>query len=314
MDDSVGEPYYYNPKSGMTMWELPGFMSGRLDHEPRQGVHQQLHSDDDDEGEEDEDSDASSIDSERRRERRRKKRKYPRSKAQSLVDEIEDHFHTIFDLNLSHLQTRHITSRRLEQLDLSYNSFTDLPLETGNLELLQELGLFEVGISQLRKLTHLNLSNCQLKTWPTQAEQVKTLKEIYLSNNMITHLPEDIVDLQKLEKLYVDFNQLKEIPSIIYQMHLKELIAHHNQVFAIPDPPAVTKSKTYNYNSNNSNNNSLHPISNSLITLDLSFNALTQLSSNLAHFQLLQRLFLQDNKISVMTGDCFNNLYKLNEI
>lgn len=43
-----------------------------------------------------------------------------------------------------------------------------IPSEVGNLELLAELGQWEVGISLLSRLRHLDVSHCDLFTWPAQ--------------------------------------------------------------------------------------------------------------------------------------------------
>jgi Leucine-rich repeat (LRR) protein len=56
----------------------------------------------------------------------------------------------------------------LEHLNLSHNPLKVIPTEVGNLELLAELGQWEIGIAFLNRLKHLDVSHCELMTWPTQ--------------------------------------------------------------------------------------------------------------------------------------------------
>jgi hypothetical protein len=57
---------------------------------------------------------------------------------------------------------------KLEHLNLSHNPLKVIPTEVGNLELLAELGQWEIGIAFLNRLKHLDVSHCELMTWPTQ--------------------------------------------------------------------------------------------------------------------------------------------------
>jgi hypothetical protein len=51
----------------------------------------------------------------------------------------------------------------------------------GNLELLAELGQWEIGIAFLNRLKHLDVSHCELMTWPTQ---VRVVLYVYLVSFM----------------------------------------------------------------------------------------------------------------------------------
>lgn len=124
-DENSNDAYYYNPKTGASMWRLPSFMNDRLDYVRKDAVTIQPTSAVE-ESDDDDDSDASSLDSEAIRAKRRRRRKFPRSKAQQLVDYAEDNHLTALDLDLSHLNARHVTSRiydltRLQTLNLSHN-------------------------------------------------------------------------------------------------------------------------------------------------------------------------------------------------
>lgn len=89
IDESSGYPYYFNPLTGVTMWDLPSFMNGRLDYN-RKAIRKVKKStqdgnedgsrsgEDDDSGNDSEESEGLSEDSETLRAKRRAKRKYPR--------------------------------------------------------------------------------------------------------------------------------------------------------------------------------------------------------------------------------------------
>lgn len=182
----------------------------------------------------------------------------------------------------------------LERLDLSHNLFTDLPMETGNLELLKELGIFEVGISRLTCLVFLDVSHCLLDTWPAQVQQLETLQELYLSHNHIPSVPDDIADMHSLHTLHLQHNMITELPSGIFNMALKELLVHHNQIAHLPQCESAD------------------PIcSTSVKKLDLSYNNLQSLDVNLSFFYKLEHLYLQHNQLASMSSDCFSNMGKL---
>jgi hypothetical protein len=106
-DAQSGYEYYYNPLAGSTRWELPSFMSGRLDHQrkpPKKSIpkskkkannskdtaksikdkkdskvlNEKQEEEEPDEQSSEEDSDAESETSEARREKRKQNRKFPR--------------------------------------------------------------------------------------------------------------------------------------------------------------------------------------------------------------------------------------------
>ena len=68
-------------------------------------------------------------------------------------------------------------------LDFSHNKFESIPIETGNLELLRDLGTWDVGISQLTKLRHIDFSHNKLDSWPAQVDALINLKHINFSHN-----------------------------------------------------------------------------------------------------------------------------------
>ena len=61
----------------------------------------------------------------------------------------------------------------------------EIPVEIGNLELLQELGKWEIGIGFLTNLTYLDVSHCRLMKWPLYIEECQQLIYLDLSFNQI---------------------------------------------------------------------------------------------------------------------------------
>eukprot|EP01031_Cornospumella_fuschlensis_P027695 gene27695-33452_t len=107
-DEKSNEDYFVNSKTGAKFQHLPSFMNGKLDYQRKEPAEFGPYGSDEDS---DDDSDAESLDTEARLEKRRKRRKYPRSKAQSLVDYVEDKMASTFTLDMSYLNAKHITSR-----------------------------------------------------------------------------------------------------------------------------------------------------------------------------------------------------------
>ena len=97
MVDQAGAKYYYNPLTARSMWELPSFMGGMLDghvygRKPKavEAKEEEKEEDSDDDDDDSDDDSNLSDDSSIVRQRRREARKFPRSKAQALVDTCED--------------------------------------------------------------------------------------------------------------------------------------------------------------------------------------------------------------------------------
>ncbi len=76
-------------------------------------------------------------------------------------------------------------NRDLVEIDLSYNLFTELPIQHGNIELLRDTNEWEVGIGLLTSLTNLNLSHNMFTEWPKQLERLTILKTFNLSHNRL---------------------------------------------------------------------------------------------------------------------------------
>ncbi len=112
----------------------------------------------------------------------------------------------------------YIFTEKMVRLDLSYNKFQELPLESGNLELVNELGEWEVGIGMFRNLLFLDLRGNLLEKFPEQVERLELLEELYLSENKLTEIPSDLGGLEKLKILFIHHNKINRIATDLYSL------------------------------------------------------------------------------------------------
>lgn len=182
-----------------------------------------------------------------------------------------------------------INTGSLERLDLSYNLFEEVPVETGNLELLQETGEWEIGIGMLTKLRYLDFRGCRLKEWSPQLEKLEQLQELYLSENEFTEIPPEISDLKRLRVFHVSANMLRILPTEFYAVPLEEFRAQHNELIDFPEchHPEDVHVPTMRY-------------------FDVSHNALESLDRRVSIFPKLKTLMAQNNHIQTLSPDCFS--------
>ena len=110
----------------------------------------------------------------------------------------------------------------LEHLDLSHNPIEALPLEIGNLELLKETNIWDVGVGLLVKLKKLEMSHCLLFDWIMQLDRIAGLEHLDVSHNKLTTVPGmNIKQNTALTYLDVSHNKLKMLPAEIYQLPLQ---------------------------------------------------------------------------------------------
>ena len=109
----------------------------------------------------------------------------------------------------------------MENLDLSHNSFDELPVISGNLELLKELKEWDVGIGLFVNLTRLDISHNRISTWPLQLENLRELQRLNISFNKLTALNTQCLSSFKY-LIYFNAcnNHLDSFPSCLYDAPL----------------------------------------------------------------------------------------------
>ena len=172
----------------------------------------------------------------------------------------------------------------------------EIPVEIGNLELLQELGKWEIGIGFLTNLTYLDVSHCRLKKWPLYIEECQQLIYLDLSFNQIEEeLPSILGIMLELKTLVLNNNLISALCfDIYYLQHLEYLNLCHNKIIEFPQ---------------STNPESL--CMKSLTHLDASFNQITTIDDTIGIFKYLQLLNLSYNNINKITDKGITNLSRL---
>jgi len=172
----------------------------------------------------------------------------------------------------------------------------EIPVEIGNLELLQELGKWEIGIGFLTNLTYLDVSHCRLMKWPLYIEECQQLIYLDLSFNQIEEdLPSILGIMLELKTLVLNNNQISALCfDIYYLQHLEYLNLCHNKIIEFP-PSTNPESLCMK----------------SLTHLDASFNQITTIDDTIGIFKYLQLLNLSYNNINKITDKGIINLSRL---
>lgn len=206
LDEGSNSYYYYNPRTAFTSWELPKFMGGKLTYEydklpktVRWGIDGII-------GDSNSDSDADdsdvSVESAVVRQRRRERRKFPRSKSQKLIDNVEDNFLTVKSLNLSNVGCSRITSRLYDMTNL-----TSLVLSHN------QLGpRLSTNIQYLIKLQNLDISCNNIERIPKEMEELLILREFRASNNLLSTFSGYFYKLATVQTLDLSHNLFKDLP------------------------------------------------------------------------------------------------------
>ncbi|XP_018421163.1 PREDICTED: p53-induced death domain-containing protein 1 [Nanorana parkeri] len=130
----------------------------------------------------------------------------------------------------------------IEYLDLSFNSFTELPPCVTTLPCLSTLHLgynqlrtLPDDICKLKSLTSLIVMFNQLTEIPASIGQLIIMKTLNLSNNMLVSLPEEIGDLEQCVILDLSENNIKSLPETLCNLvSLKQLILFSNGLVNVP--------------------------------------------------------------------------------
>lgn len=110
-------------------------------------------------------------------------------------------------------------------LDASNNSIEELPAKVGLFKSLNRLLLngnnlvsekisWE-GLSSLKSLTFLSLSQNNLTTLPPEVGSLASLCQLHIANNQLASLPEEVGLLNQLQILKAGNNRIKSVPSSI---------------------------------------------------------------------------------------------------
>ncbi|MEO1388706.1 MAG: COR domain-containing protein [Cyanobacteria bacterium J06634_6] len=197
----------------------------------------------------------------------------------------------------------------LQSLDLSSNQLSTLPEVIGQLSNLQSLDLSSNQLStlpevigQLSSLQSLDLSSNQLSTLPESFGQLSSLQSINLCNNQLTEFPLSLCGLSNLLSLTLGGNFLRQLPSELDRLVCLKKLSLGS---------AILIGNTYYHNALRFSNassklgNQLVHVPNCLFSLpnlevlDLSFNQLSDLDSNIQHIKSLKQIDIRGNPLPI---------------
>lgn len=187
----------------------------------------------------------------------------------------------------------------LEQLYLTNNKLVSLP-----------------SLCNLKKLTVLNLCNNSLFELPVLAP---ALNELDVSNNQLKALPSCIGDLPDLEILTCSHNRLKCLPNTMHKLeNLVQLDASFNKLKQLPRLPdnleyfyiscnyiSVISQRLGNLKVLSARENEIvnFPLLETAIQIDLSFNELVVIPTNIYKLRALQSLDLHSNHLAILPNE-----------
>lgn len=109
----------------------------------------------------------------------------------------------------------------MQELDLSNNLFDEIPVITGNLELLKELQEWDVGIGLFKNLSKLDVSHNNLSKWPAQLENLVKMTKLNVSHNKLTSLPAECLSVyRELASFNFANNEITSFPPCLYDLPL----------------------------------------------------------------------------------------------
>ncbi len=212
-DEGYDATYYFNPLTEHTTWELPLFMNGHLEYKYDQlpvGGRSAEPEEKSEIEEEDSESDLS-IDSEIVRERRRAKRRYPRSKAQVIIDTAEDNARNgLKSLRVNGCMIDHRVSDRVWDLTM----LTELCLAKNGLKKMSS------KIEYLVKLNELDVSHNKLTQLPRQIGDLSLLRTFNGSHNRFKKFTAFLFKCTKLETINLEFNKFRRLPVTVGNLEL----------------------------------------------------------------------------------------------
>ncbi|WP_292755257.1 COR domain-containing protein [Nostoc sp. NMS4] len=190
-----------------------------------------------------------------------------------------------------------------QELDLSGQELTELPVEIGKLQQLESLilgkkvkGYEEVGGRYLQKVSGNNL-----KTLPLELLGLPNLRKLDISGNPLESIPDVVTQILHLEELILIRVELTEIPDAIAKLtNLTQLVLSYNQITQIPEAIANLTNLTQLVLSYNQITQIPEAIANltNLTQLVLSYNQITQIPEAIANLTNLTQLDLSGNQIT----------------
>jgi hypothetical protein len=142
---------------------------------------------------------------------------------------------------------------RLEDLDLSYSEFEQLPEEIGLLINLKRLRLYgseklrclpesfgqlillselEIAIGDEKKESH---GSAHEPSWPSSMGNLKSLRKLKINGCSMQRLPAWVEGLIQLQELDVSFCQMIQMPSLEALTALRRLNVSHNHIQQLPE-------------------------------------------------------------------------------
>ncbi|CAF0772659.1 unnamed protein product [Brachionus calyciflorus] len=178
--------------------------------------------------------------------------------------------------------------KTLKRLDLSFNNLDNYPRQLCDLSLLESLNL--TG----NKLNENDL--------PSELDRYHNLIELILDKNNFKRIPKILSKFKKLQRLSLKNNELIELKNVEYFKKLKYLIVDYNNLASVDDSVRVLDKLEILYMSHNSIQqidsslfkSSLH----NLKQLDLSFNKLERITTELLMLPHLESLNLSNNLLT----------------
>lgn len=125
----------------------------------------------------------------------------------------------------------------LRDWNLSENQLDDLPVTVGDVDLLKETKVWEVGLGMLSNLTRLHVSQNKLARWPPQLDTLfDSLVDLDLSHNQLRNI-EAASSLVNLRLLNVSHNLLDELCDDLEKLTALEILdARSNKITQLPSP------------------------------------------------------------------------------
>ncbi len=176
----------------------------------------------------------------------------------------------------------------------------------------QQLLKYPTGISKMKNLLSLNLSNTHIQNIPSNIKNLENLKDLDLSGNNLVALPKNFGKLKYLESLNLNQNQLGSL-SMYFEnwYYLRKLFIGSNRIESLENINQLKNLQTLNASDNNISElpPEIHQLKR-LVTLDLSNNRLLFLPKTFCGLSKLEELNLENNQL----GSLPPYLYRLRKL